>query len=148
MMYIHEFSGNVIDESTVCQSRSTTTSNRGGIVAREVMAVLDFFSSTGLMVKASVLAPLLDERPVELPLGEVIRGAGEVGFVSIRARNGSGTHHHSYGFRKDEDDYFWVQHVSLPRSRQQGQRVALYYRADQLTGLRSLLEHLVGASAD
>jgi hypothetical protein len=112
----------------------------------EVMAVIDFFSSTRVMLGAEVVTLSLEPPtvPIKRTLGEVLRGLAAAGAgCSLNIE----TYHMRYEFMKDEDDWFWVSVIADERASLYGYKYA-QYRADQLPGLRSLLTHLLRTGAD
>ncbi len=117
------------------------------------MTVIDFFSSTNVMLKAEVVTLNLEppntptkRTPLATPvLGEVLRGVSTAGAgCSLNIS----TYHMRYGFMKDEDDWIWVRTMADSFAINDDYRSEAKYRADQLPGLRSLLTHLLRTGAD
>lgn len=111
------------------------------------MTVIDFFSSTNVMLKAEVVTLHLEPPtvPIKRTLGEVLRGLAAAGAGCSLIIS---TYHMRYRFMKDEDDWFWVTVVADIFALHDGYRSEAVYRADQLPGLRSLLTHLLRTGAD
>lgn len=111
------------------------------------MTVIDFFSSTKVMLKAEVVTLHLEPPtvPINRTLGEVLRGVAAAGAGCSLIIS---TYHMRYRFMKDEDDWFWVTAVADFFALDDGYRSEAVYRADQLPGLRSLLTHLLRTGAD
>ena len=147
-VYSNVFAGREIDGSAVrLDHAAATTYEHLDMGGGEVMSVLDFFSSTRVMLKAIVVSPFLEPTtvPMDRTLGEVLRGFAAAGTGCCLTIH---TYSMKYKFSKDEDDWFWVSSMALNTAVRDGYRSEAAYRADQLPGLRSLLTHLLRTGAD